>query len=88
MTVIVTTTVLTTMAIVTATTHRNGSPANRKATATRGDRHEYCRANLRHARVDLDQQLSRTQCRYGDNWGYDNGGVWVEDGCRAVFSVY
>ena len=64
------------------------NPSQRITCESQGDRHEYCRANLRHARVDLDQQLSRTQCRYGDNWGYDNGGVWVEDGCRAVFSVY
>lgn len=48
----------------------------------------YCRSNLRHAEVDIDRQISRTSCRHGYNWGWDSGGVWVDDGCAAVFSVY
>jgi hypothetical protein len=51
-------------------------------------RHNYCRSNLRGARVDIDRQLSRSPCRYGNDWGWDGGGVWVEHGCRAVFSVH
>ncbi|MCB1635130.1 MAG: DUF3011 domain-containing protein [Xanthomonadales bacterium] len=47
----------------------------------------YCRANLRHARVDIQRQLSRTECRYGRNWGWDSRGIWVDGGCRAVFSI-
>ncbi|MCB1590165.1 MAG: DUF3011 domain-containing protein, partial [Xanthomonadales bacterium] len=45
------------------------------------------RANLRHARVDIQRQLSRTECRYGRNWGWDSRGIWVDGGCRAVFSI-
>lgn len=55
---------------------------------SRNNQRNYCRANLRHAEVDIDRQLSRTTCRHGQNWGWDGGGVWVDDGCAAVFSVY
>lgn len=52
------------------------------------NRRRYCPMNLRHASVDIDRQLSRTPCRHGDSWGWDRNGIWVDDGCRAVFSVY
>jgi DUF3011 family protein len=49
-----------------------------------GRRHE-CPANLRGYTVrDVDQQ-SRTECVVGRNWGYDDRGVWVDEGCRATF---
>ena len=55
---------------------------------SRNNQRNYCRSNLRHAEVDIDRQISRTSCRHGYNWGWDSGGVWVYDGCAAVFSVY
>jgi hypothetical protein len=44
-----------------------------------------CAADL-HGYVvrDVDQS-SRTECVVGRNWGYDDRGVWVDDGCRAKF---
>jgi hypothetical protein len=49
-----------------------------------GHRHE-CSADLRGFTVrDVDQE-SRTECVVGRNWGYDDRGVWVDDGCRATF---
>lgn len=68
--------------------HNSHGPSQRITCESQDNRQHYCYVNLRHASVDLDQQLSRTQCRYGDNWGWDNSGIWVQDGCRAVFSVY
>lgn len=53
-----------------------------------GNRLNYCRAPLGNARVEIDRQLSDTRCRLGVNWGWDGGGVWVKNGCRAVFSIY
>ena len=35
--------------------------------------------------VQLMQQLSDTQCREGQNWGYDNRGIWVDKGCAGEF---
>ena len=48
----------------------------------------YCRARLRHAQVEIVRQLSNQRCRYGENWGWDNGGIWVRGGCRAVFAIH
>ncbi|RYG19703.1 DUF3011 domain-containing protein [bacterium] len=40
------------------------------------------------ARVRLTRQLSKKPCRQGRSWGVDsNGRLWVDDGCRAEFSV-
>ena len=38
--------------------------------------------------VRLDRQLSDRPCREGRNWRYENGYIWVDDGCRARFAVY
>jgi len=35
--------------------------------------------------VMISRQLSRTQCVQGRNWGWDNAGIWVSQGCRAEF---
>lgn len=52
------------------------------------DRYNYCRTGTR-GRVRLDRQLSDAPCRRYYTWGEDGdgSGVWVSDGCRAVFIV-
>jgi hypothetical protein len=55
---------------------------------SRDNRYNFCGANLRHADVDIQRQISRTACRHGQNWGWNSGGIWVNDGCAAVFSIY
>ena len=40
------------------------------------------------ARVELTRQLSRGECRFARNWGYDRRGVWVNGGCRGEFTVH
>ncbi len=67
--------------------YRRWSPPRIITCESRENRQNYCRANLRHARVDIDRQLSRQPCRYGRNWGWDSHGIWVDDGCRARFSI-
>jgi hypothetical protein len=37
--------------------------------------------------VTLVTVLSQTPCELGKTWGYDTTGIWVSDGCVAVFSV-
>ena len=37
--------------------------------------------------VQVVRQISDTNCRYGRQWGYDQNGIWVDDGCRAEFAV-
>ena len=49
-------------------------------------RYQYCGANTDgYARL-LNQQ-SRAACVRGRTWGFDNGGVWVSNGCSAPFEV-
>lgn len=45
----------------------------------------YKRVDLE-GRVRLVRQLSDKPCREGRSWGYDRNGIWVDDGCRAIFS--
>lgn len=49
-------------------------------------RERYCSANTRGG-VVLSTQLSRSGCYQGETWGYDRRGIWVNSGCRAVFST-
>lgn len=51
-------------------------------------RYNYCRTNTI-GKVRLERHLSDAPCRQYDTWGADGdgSGIWVADGCRAVFSV-
>jgi DUF3011 family protein len=37
--------------------------------------------------VRLVRQLSDTPCRRGQNWGYNQRGIWVDNGCAGEFRV-
>lgn len=37
--------------------------------------------------VHVNRQISSTPCRFNENWGSFDGGVWVDYGCRAEFVV-
>ena len=37
--------------------------------------------------VRLVRQISGSPCVQGDTWGVDRGGLWVDRGCRADFSI-
>jgi hypothetical protein len=54
--------------------------------SSRDGRRAYCRADT-HRGVRLDEQLSRSRCVEGRTWGWDPGGIWVDDGCRGRFLV-
>lgn len=44
-----------------------------------------CEWNDRYGLPKLVEQMSNARCEEGRSWGYRNGGVWVDDGCRARF---
>jgi hypothetical protein len=46
----------------------------------------YCQANTSNG-VKLVYQRSGSACTMGFSWGYNNGGIWVDHGCRADFAV-
>ncbi|XP_052780508.1 lectin ADEL-like [Mya arenaria] len=37
--------------------------------------------------ITVINRLSRSSCTLGSSYGYRNGRLWVDRGCRAVFSV-
>ena len=45
-----------------------------------------CRVNT-YGGVRLLRQRSESPCVFGQTWGYDDRGVWVDRGCRADFAV-
>jgi hypothetical protein len=47
---------------------------------------KYCAANTRNG-VRLVRQIGESACTQGSSWGYDNSGVWVDNGCRAEFEM-
>src|SRR5437764_513469 len=47
-------------------------------------RRQYCPADTRGG-VRLSQQISGSACVQNSTWGYDNRGIWVDNGCRAEF---
>lgn len=47
-------------------------------------RPEKCFADTRYG-VNIIQQLSNASCN--NNWGYTDQGIWVDNGCRAEFSI-
>ena len=49
-------------------------------------RRRFCGASITTG-VNLLKQLSGRACEEGRSWGWDKRGIWVDDGCRAEFSV-
>ena len=50
-----------------------------------GGRKANCDADLRGYRFVEVRNLSRADCVIGRNFGYDDRGVWTEEGCRGEF---
>jgi hypothetical protein len=60
---------------------------DRRITCESNDR-KYTRCRVwTYGNVRLVRQLSDTRCQQGRTWGYDRDGIWVDDGCRGLFSV-
>ncbi len=62
-------------------------PVHRVTCQSKGFRPNYCRLP-RYGRVRLERRLSDAPCRQYDTWGVDGGGIWVDRGCAAVFTVW
>ena len=54
--------------------------------ASNDGRRNYCQADVRGG-VQLTRQRSGSPCIFGQTWGYENRGIWVDRGCRAEFAV-
>lgn len=53
---------------------------------SQGYKYQFCSVDT-HGYVQLERQLSKTDCRQGRNWDWDRRGIWVDDGCSAEFRV-
>lgn len=63
----------------------NTSDEQRVKCESRDGRRANCNADLRGYRIADVKELSRADCDIGRNFGYDDRGVWVDDGCRGEF---
>jgi hypothetical protein len=54
--------------------------------ASNGYKYNYCNADTQGRVVMVREVSTGNLCRQGRGWGYDNGGIWVDRGCRAEFS--
>ncbi len=61
------------------------SKAEISCTSDEGGRH-FCWTGP-HRNIDMEQQISDAPCVPGTSWGEDTNGVWVDQGCRAIFRV-
>ena len=64
---------------------REHRPATLTCESLAGER-QYCAADTS-AGVLLTRATGTDACLLGKTWGYDDGGVWVSDGCGAQFIV-
>lgn len=55
---------------------------------SQGDRYTDCRLPNGVSRVQLVRTLSRSACVEGSSWGFRNGQIWVNNGCRGEFALY
>lgn len=60
------------------------SPGGTVLCESKDNRRSTCNTGFR-GRATLSQNLSKTRCVEGQNWGSGNGVVWVDGGCRARF---
>ncbi|MEO8802313.1 MAG: DUF3011 domain-containing protein [Rudaea sp.] len=64
---------------------------NRRFSVTcesQGNASHFCQVDLgRGGHASLQRQLSNTRCIENRNWGSNRAGVWVSQGCRAIFSI-
>src|SRR5688572_23522964 len=54
--------------------------------ASAGSERQHCQANTSSG-ILLSRSTGSGACLLGRTWGYDDAGVWVQDGCSAEFIV-
>jgi len=53
-----------------------------------GERYQMCQVDVgRNGSVQIVRRLSDARCEEGRSWGWNRAGVWVDNGCRAIFQV-
>lgn len=78
-------------ALLTVFTRAQQAPANQSLSTvitciSKKGEHKVCKADTA-AGVALLHSAGEANCLLGKNWGYDDAGVWVSDGCGGEFVV-
>jgi hypothetical protein len=56
--------------------------------ASQSYRYNMCQVDTgRGSDVRVERQISKTRCVEGQTWGWNRAGIWVDQGCEAVFRV-
>jgi hypothetical protein len=63
-----------------------GHSGRRIVCESRNNRYQFCQAKTR-GDVRLSRQLSSDPCVAGRSWGFEQTGIWVNNGCRAEFET-
>jgi hypothetical protein len=64
-----------------------GGPERTIDCGSRDGRYGHCNVDTRFGRPRLVRQNSDARCQEGYSWGVDRDGIWVDKGCRGIFSV-
>jgi hypothetical protein len=59
---------------------------NRVACESRDYQQSFCPAGPRVARAWVVEQRSQAPCVNGQTWGFQGNGIWVNQGCSAIFA--
>lgn len=54
---------------------------------SRSSDYNTCNVDGRIDYVELRRQVSDADCDFGSDWGYTSNHIWVDNGCRAFFTV-
>jgi hypothetical protein len=66
----------------------NGGTGQSVTCSSQDNRRQTCSWDRRWGRPVVVEQLSKTRCQDGRNWGWDGRGtLWVDGGCRARFGA-
>ena len=64
-----------------------GGPQRTIDCGSKDGRYGHCDVDTRYGRPRLIRQDSDARCQEGYSWGVDRDGIWVDKGCRGIFSV-
>jgi len=62
-------------------------PGRQIACSSQNYQHRFCPTERRIVRARLIEQRSRAACVQGRSWGFQEDGIWVDDGCSGLFAV-
>jgi hypothetical protein len=62
-------------------------PGRQIACSSQNFQHRFCPTERRVVRARLVEQRSRAACVQGRSWGFEDRGIWVDQGCSGLFAV-